>query len=221
MWRTTPLRTVWDVAWRIGIGCAAGSALALPEWLPSEWTREDGPIEWAGFVCYLASGLLALLVAARLRRCGAGAAGVGLLVLFGLVLLAVAGEEISWGQRLLDLETPEALVDGNRQDELNLHNVDGLQDKVVLGQLALAAAGALLPSATRWPWARVGVPLFASYLAYRTTRAVAALLDWAPAGDHAEAAELLLGAGVLAVVIRLAGRPNALAVVPSHPVAGR
>lgn len=34
-----------------------------------------------------------------------------------------AGEEISWGQRILGFETPDALREVNRQDEFTLHNV--------------------------------------------------------------------------------------------------
>jgi hypothetical protein len=34
-----------------------------------------------------------------------------------------AGEEISWGQRILGFETPETLSEVNRQEEFNLHNL--------------------------------------------------------------------------------------------------
>ena len=43
--------------------------------------------------------------------------GLALLFLFG------AGEEISWGQRLLGFETPAAISEVNRQEEFNLHNL--------------------------------------------------------------------------------------------------
>ncbi len=33
-------------------------------------------------------------------------------------------EEISWGQRILGIETPEALRMRNKQQEINLHNLD-------------------------------------------------------------------------------------------------
>ena len=141
-------------------------------------------------------------VGARLRRRRPAAyrrrwqlAALGL----GLVLLVAAGEEISWGQRLFDLDTPNVLIDGNRQDELNLHNVDGLQQKAVLAQLAIALAGVLLPRFVREPWARAGLPCFAGYLAYRAGRGVAAVLGLGPAGDNAEAAELVLAVGFVAL----------------------
>ena len=42
-----------------------------------------------------------------------------------LVLFWIAGEEISWGQRIFDLSTPDAL-EANTQGELNLHNLPGV-----------------------------------------------------------------------------------------------
>jgi H+/Cl- antiporter ClcA len=43
--------------------------------------------------------------------------GLAALFFFG------AGEEISWGQRILGFETPESLSQVNRQEEFNLHNL--------------------------------------------------------------------------------------------------
>lgn len=186
--------------WRgTAAGCAVGAALAAPEWVPSSWTGEDGPVEWAGFAGFLV-GALALLAAARRQPDRRAAVA---LLLGGLGLLVVAGEEISWGQRLFGLETPVALAEANTQDELTLHNVDGLQQKAVIGQIGLALLGVLAPLLYRDRWARAAVPLFAGYLAYRATRGVAALADWGRQGDQAEAAELLLAGGVAVLALTL------------------
>src|SRR5688500_16187413 len=40
-----------------------------------------------------------------------------------MVCLFGAGEEISWGQRVFDIETPSSLMERNAQKELNLHNL--------------------------------------------------------------------------------------------------
>jgi hypothetical protein len=164
-------------------------------------TREDGVVEYAGFAAFLVGALLAFASAVRrrpARRWMVGAAALG------MALFVAAGEEISWGQRLLDLETPRALVDGNRQDELNLHNVDGLQQKAVFAQLAVAGAGVALARYGRQPWTRVGLPFFAGYLAYRGGRATAAVAGLGPAGRNAEVAELVLAVGLLLVAAWLA-----------------
>ena len=43
--------------------------------------------------------------------------GLGLLFFFG------AGEEISWGQRIFNVATPQVLLPVNAQEELNIHNL--------------------------------------------------------------------------------------------------
>jgi hypothetical protein len=194
---SAPRRTRW---WVTAIVCAIGVALAGPEWVSHGWTREDGPIEYAGFACFLGASALAFVAASRIRRAHRPALAA---VTLGALLLVAAGEEISWGQRLFEIETPAALVDGNRQDELNLHNVDGLQQKAVIGQLAVACAGVLLPCFVRRPWARAGLPFFAGYLAYRGARGAAVVIGWGPAGRNAEAAELVLALGLLALTAQL------------------
>ena len=50
-------------------------------------------------------------------RAGAGTLLLGLLFFFG------AGEEISWGQRLFDLESPDFFQEHNVKGETNLHNL--------------------------------------------------------------------------------------------------
>ncbi|MDH3403950.1 MAG: hypothetical protein OES32_08900 [Acidobacteriota bacterium] len=83
--------------------------------------REDALFEDLTFYAYLFSSPLAVVVAVVLasRRQWTLAALYGVLA---LGLLFVAGEEISWGQRVWELETPELLT-RNRQNELNLHNL--------------------------------------------------------------------------------------------------
>ena len=187
--------------WATVTACAVGVALAAPEWLPEEWTREDGPVEFATFGCFLIGATLALGAARRLRPTLKPA--LAALALAGLLYIA-AGEEVSWGQRQLEIDTPSVLVDGNTQDELNLHNVDGLQESAILAQLAVAATGLLLPCFVRRPWARAGVPFFAGYLAYRAGRGVAALTDLGEADRNSEAAELMLAVGLLVLAFGLA-----------------
>ena len=50
-------------------------------------------------------------------------------LMLGLLLFFAAGEEISWGQRILGLKSPEFFAKNNAQHETNLHNliVDGVK----------------------------------------------------------------------------------------------
>lgn len=52
------------------------------------------------------------------------------LLVLALLFALGAGEETSWGQRLLDLDPPEALLAANAQGESNLHNLEGVDGSV-------------------------------------------------------------------------------------------
>jgi len=113
--------------------------------------REDMPVEWLQFAGLLFTAALAALTARR-------AVGSGRVLVFGLVLLAVgafvlAGEEISWGQRVFAFGTPEQLAGVNMQAETNVHNVEvaglPLQSVFKLVSFLLALGGLILAWLTR------------------------------------------------------------------------
>ena len=56
------------------------------------------------------------------------------LIFLGLAFLFFfgAGEEISWGQRILGFQTPQTLSQVNRQEEFNLHNLTALETSKLL-----------------------------------------------------------------------------------------
>jgi hypothetical protein len=92
------------------------------------------------------------------------------------VLVAIAGvlsvgEELSWGQRIFGFGTPEAL--DNRQDELNVHNAEPVEENGRLALLALCVYGALAPFVLRpgllVPRRRLSLffGVVAAYVAYR------------------------------------------------------
>lgn len=83
--------------------------------------REDATVEWATvFALVVAAGLHAASArAAFLRGERAAAAFAGLVALF---CVFVAGEEVSWGQRLMGFRPPEIFLEENVQQEFNLHN---------------------------------------------------------------------------------------------------
>lgn len=93
---------------------------------PHELARllvEDGIVEWMQFLAFsLTSGLLGYVAFDRYKTEGFN---LGVLVLAGLTgLVAVAAlEEISWFQRILQIQSPEWFQQNNRQAETNLHNL--------------------------------------------------------------------------------------------------
>ena len=88
---------------------------------------EDGPVEWVGATAW-GIAAIAFLLALRGRRRGAPHP----LWLLGLALISLlaAGEEISWGQRVFDYETPSSVAESNLQREMNLHNLRALDGRV-------------------------------------------------------------------------------------------
>ena len=84
---------------------------------------EDGPLEWSTVVMLFAAGCLMMVRAIRLRG-KRTKLFLAMTAFAGLVLFFGAGEEISWGQRVFGIETPEVLAAHNKQRETNLHNLE-------------------------------------------------------------------------------------------------
>lgn len=77
--------------------------------------QEDRATEWATAAFFAAAAMFAL------RRAWRGRAPADLMV--AMFCIAAAGEEISWGQRLVGFTPPELFLANNVQQEANLHNL--------------------------------------------------------------------------------------------------
>lgn len=64
-------------------------------------------------------------------------------LLMALSLFFVAGDEISWGQRILGIETPESIAQHNQQGETTLHNMELVGWMVGWGYLIISWLGIL------------------------------------------------------------------------------
>ncbi|MCC2973869.1 hypothetical protein [Massilia sp. IC2-476] len=133
---------------------------------------EDGIVEWMQFLCFtVISMLLGFAFFERLKRADRGV--LELLALGGLSLLCAlaALEEISWFQRILNVQSSEYFLQNNRQGETNIHNLavgDGSLHKNVLLKL-IAIAGLthnlILPLVARFkPGVRSWVERLGLYL---------------------------------------------------------
>ena len=86
-----------------------------------DWLRsEDGPLEWIQFIEYVLSSLLAFLIFLRRKKKKEINSIVWLFVAF--LALIVAGEEISWGERITGIGI-NSISDLNVQGETNFHNL--------------------------------------------------------------------------------------------------
>ncbi len=111
---------------------------ALYRWL----TAEDGLLEWSQLALDVAGVVGAAVVVTVLHR--RGHRGMAALwAVFALGMFLIAGEEVSWGQRVMGTGTPEALARVNHQDETNVHNIGPVQDAVNVVFLAAGAYGSM------------------------------------------------------------------------------
>ena len=100
------------------------SLFFVKRWAARRLVMEDSLVEWGQFLLLIAAGLCCLIVVRGYRRYyGSPLLRISFLVLC-LLSFFVAGEEISWGQRLLGFATPEGLAEVSVQDEFNVHNLE-------------------------------------------------------------------------------------------------
>lgn len=127
----------------VALAAVLGLVHARAEEMLDGWATEDGLIETAQVLLFLAA---ALTCAWGLRR--GTAVRWAWPILFGSVLLAL--EEIDWGQRILGYSTPDALEVNNRQQSFNVHNLAGVHENIrALGICLLLVAFVGLPLLAR------------------------------------------------------------------------
>ena len=98
----------------------------IPDWLStySIIIREDGPVEYSTVILYLA----ALIVSVNILKFFKNEKKFFVIYLvFSIGFFLVAMEEISWGQRIFDFDTPDWFPK-NLQRETNLHNLEAFTD---------------------------------------------------------------------------------------------
>ena len=177
---------------------AAIHALQLRE--PVAYTRLVTEDNWGENTTFVALAFTAAAFALLAWRAGPEAKGMQRLGWLGVALCAgvLAGEEMSWGQRVLGFETPEALHRINLQHETTLHNIEGiaqydLHDGLYVAMLAWAAISWLTPRALRLRLAALGLPLAPLHLA-PWVLVVPWLIEARPFVKSDEVTELVLGA---------------------------
>ena len=123
-----------------------------------DWLREDGLVEnltalfllgWSAVGVYRSIGHYRLKAWKPMLTWSV----IALLFFFG------AGEEISWGQRIFEIETPRFFAEKNIQNEMNLHNlvIGGVKvnmlvfSKMLFGVLAIYLL-LLRPLASKLSW---------------------------------------------------------------------
>lgn len=114
LWLVLPLWMAWVM-----------KSLILDDRLAARLTLENGLLQNITVLCYGAAAIFFFRLVLRALRTHelAGLERWWFLIL-ALGCLVVAGEEINWGQSLIQYETPEFLASMNLQQEVNLHNIE-------------------------------------------------------------------------------------------------
>ena len=145
---------------RIALGVVAaltalGFALAVYDAsLFRVYTREDGVIENGTVLALLAGAVVCFRRVVRLRG-RRPAVFLAATALLGVLYVAAAGEELSWGQHLFKYAAPEFFQKHNAQREANLHNlvVQGVKlNRLIFGTglfVAIVAYCSVAPLAYR------------------------------------------------------------------------
>ena len=85
------------------------------------FVEEDGIIEYSTAIfllsvsIYLINKLLKTVKVISSKNIG--------IILFSIIFFFGFGEEISWGQRIFNIETPNFFIENNLQSETNIHNL--------------------------------------------------------------------------------------------------
>lgn len=143
-WRVSPavIIAMWALPFMVAVA-GVGTGLISKD-LYKWFTGEDRFAENLQVGFYALTLVLSLVITRRLWK--TGQKGTAFLY-FGLILglVFMIGEELSWGQRMLGVETPESLKAINKQQETNLHNIYGVGDTFKWIQLLVGAYGTILP----------------------------------------------------------------------------
>jgi hypothetical protein len=99
----------------------------LPEQALIPLTREDGLYEYLGASFFLIASIVFLITFIKTQDRNI------IFMLFALAFFFAAGEEISWGQRILNFDTPEVIETINAQKEFTFHNLDFIQHSGGMG----------------------------------------------------------------------------------------
>lgn len=102
---------------------------------------EDSILEYIQFFLYILSGIFTIKIVKRLIELKESKFKIIAFSVLAILFFFIAFEEISWGQRILNIETPESIASNNIQGELTIHNLAPLQLKMHFAYIAIGIYG--------------------------------------------------------------------------------
>lgn len=116
-----------------------GMVFTNPTYFVDDFTAEDGWVENLTALSLAMAGFIVIAeIVKRVKENSVTKFWIFCRVLFALLLIFGAGEEISWGQRIFNISSGEFFLENNAQAETNLHNlkVGGVKlNKLIFGQI--------------------------------------------------------------------------------------
>lgn len=107
-----------------------------------EIVKEDHLVEWLQF-WFLVLSIILIFINANILKRKKNLFVAIIYILVGMFLVFMAGEEISWGQRILEFQTPDSIAVENLQKETTIHNLYIFQNTNWLFYLVITLYGSL------------------------------------------------------------------------------
>lgn len=105
------------------------------------FAAEDNAVEWVTAIMLFCISILCITRLFTISKGKTITWKIGVFA-FAVIFFFGAGEEISWGQRIFNIESSDFFMENNAQKETNLHNlvVNGKKiNKIVFSQLLMVA----------------------------------------------------------------------------------
>ena len=204
-------------------------------------THEDMWIENGTAIGYGVGGIFFFFAAWRAPQLKNGARSWAkvMTIAWGLIGVFLAGEEISWGQRIFGIATPEVISEDSTQNEINIHNLAFVEDNSDLSEyrmlsiyMVLGGLGIPIIARIRWGKKLVGWTYFPVVPWCYTALWVGAYVygkyyrNWAPIPDlHPENAateirELMVALGTAFFGAHTLFRPSEVYIGEAPPKQG-
>lgn len=103
--------------------------------------QEDNFVENTQFFVVLISSIISFLIAKYFIKINK--IFFILYLIFTIILFLIAGDEISWGQRILNYKTPQKIEIQNTQNELTFHNLESVVNYIWIIYLIISIYGSL------------------------------------------------------------------------------
>ncbi len=127
----------------IALYVLAGMIIAMisPEYFSKVFAKEDGPVEWLTVLALVLSFIMCTHRVITLRK-SKNMTFLAVWAFLALLCFFAAGEEVSWGQRIFNIESSEFFKQNNAQQETNLHNmvVEGKKINKIIFSMVLGLA---------------------------------------------------------------------------------